>query len=183
MLCNGVSIEELAAREGVTRRRMRAIVQETLARRAPEPPAEFLALQIARLNEAMFVAFGAMANGHLEAVDRVVRIVREYDRCHGFAPRSASARSASRGRAKGAAPAGPARLEMASQGPEKPQFAAGDGEPREAIGPLRAAARAYDLGLARRLEMAPQSLEKPQFAAEKRRAGPKPAETRSPSSS
>jgi len=52
-LCAGVSVAELAAREGVTQRRMRAVVKELLARRMPQPPAEYLALQIARLNEAL----------------------------------------------------------------------------------------------------------------------------------
>ena len=68
----------------------------------PEPPAEFVALQVSRLNEALLVAYGAMSGGNLRAVDRVVKIVRELDRYHGFvaaerrslpdAPRLASAR-------------------------------------------------------------------------------------------
>ena len=32
------------------------------------------------------VAYGSMASGNLTAVDRVVRIVREMDRYHGFFP-------------------------------------------------------------------------------------------------
>ena len=39
---------------------------------------------MSRLNEAMIVAYGAMAGGNLKAVDRVVRIVSEMDRYHGF---------------------------------------------------------------------------------------------------
>ena len=58
---------------------------EILARRAPQPPAEFLAVQISRLSEALLVSYGAMGGGNLEAVDRVVKIVRELDRYHGFA--------------------------------------------------------------------------------------------------
>ena len=50
----------------------------------PEPPAEFLALQVSRLNEALLVAYGAMSGGNLQAVDRVVKIVRELDRYHGL---------------------------------------------------------------------------------------------------
>ena len=64
---------------------MRALVQEILARRAPQPPADFLALQVSRLNEALVVSYGAMSRANLQAVDRVVRIVRELDRYHGFA--------------------------------------------------------------------------------------------------
>src|SRR5271166_5353527 len=63
---------------------MRALVREILARRMPEPPAEFVALQVNRLNEALLVAHGAMWGANLGAVDRVVKIVRELDRYHGF---------------------------------------------------------------------------------------------------
>ena len=85
LLNAGVSIAEIAAREGVTERRIRQRVQEILARRAPRAPAEFVALQVSRLNEALLVAYSAMGNQNLEAVDRVVRIVRELDRYHGLA--------------------------------------------------------------------------------------------------
>lgn len=68
---------------------MRNLVREILSERMPQPPAEFLALQVSRLNEALLVSFSAMhdpAEGtNFEAVDRVVRIVRELDRYHGFA--------------------------------------------------------------------------------------------------
>src|SRR5271157_3634265 len=84
LLNRGVSVAEIAAREKVTEKRMRALVSEILARRMPEPPAEFLALQVSRLNEALLVAYGAMSGANLRAVDRVVRIVRELDRYHGF---------------------------------------------------------------------------------------------------
>jgi hypothetical protein len=81
----GVSVPEIAGRQGVTERRIRQRVQEILAKRAPRAPAEFVALQVSRLNEALLVAYSAMANQNLEAVDRVVRIVRELDRYHGLA--------------------------------------------------------------------------------------------------
>jgi hypothetical protein len=55
-----------------------------LARRAIDPPHEFIQLQIRRLSEAMLVAYTAMNNGNLQAVDRVVKVVRELDRYHGF---------------------------------------------------------------------------------------------------
>ena len=81
----GVSVVEIAEREGVTRRRTRALVQEILARRAPAPPAEFLAMQVGRLSEALLVSYSAMSPSNPQAVDRYVRIVRELDRYHGFA--------------------------------------------------------------------------------------------------
>jgi hypothetical protein len=84
LLNRGVSIPEIAAQQGLSLKRMRNLVREILARRMPQPPAEFLALQVSRLNEALLVAYSAM-HTNLEAVDRVVRIVRELDRYHGFA--------------------------------------------------------------------------------------------------
>ena len=83
-LNSGLSIAEIATRERVTDRGMRKYVRGLLARRAPEPPAEFMALQVSRLNEALFVSYNAMSGANLEAVDRVVKIVRELDRYHGF---------------------------------------------------------------------------------------------------
>ena len=84
LLNRGVWVAEIAAREEVTEKRMRSVVSEILARRMPEPPAEFLALQVSRLSEALLVAYSAMSGANLRAVDRVVKIVRELDRYHGF---------------------------------------------------------------------------------------------------
>jgi hypothetical protein len=89
LLNRGASVPEIAASEGLTLKRMRNVVREILSERMPQPPAEFLALQVSRLNEALLVSFTAMhtaAEGtNFEAVDRVVRIIRELDRYHGFA--------------------------------------------------------------------------------------------------
>ena len=89
-LNRGVSVAEVAERERLSLKRMRNLVQEILAKRIPQPPAEFLALQVSRLNEALLVSYSAMYNSdsgaNFEAVDRVVRIVRELDRYHGFSP-------------------------------------------------------------------------------------------------
>jgi hypothetical protein len=130
LLNGGVSIAEVAAREGVTVKRMHAFIREILPRRAPQPPAEFLALQISR-NEALIVSYNAMSRANLEAVDRVVRIVRELDRYHGFAAaeparfpvasRLAARRASllrSRRRKDG-------RKELAPQAIESPRFAPG----------------------------------------------------------
>ena len=44
----------------------------------------------------MLVAYSAMSNGNLKAVDQVIKVVRELDRYHGFAPdRSAQRHAAS----------------------------------------------------------------------------------------
>jgi hypothetical protein len=89
LLNRGASVPEIAASEGLTLKRMRNLVREILAERMPQPPAEFLALQVSRLNEALLVSFTATHDPkdgtNFEAVDRVVKIVRELDRYHGFA--------------------------------------------------------------------------------------------------
>src|SRR5271163_16887 len=83
-LTRGVSVAEIAEWEDVGEKCMRALVRDILARRMPEPPAQFLAMQVSRLEEALRASFGAMSGANLQAVDRVVRILRELDRYHGF---------------------------------------------------------------------------------------------------
>ncbi len=83
-LAAGQSIEELAAREDIPLRRARERVSAILSRN-PDPPAEFASLQMRRLSEAMIVATAAMSEGNLRAVDRVVKITREFDRYAGLA--------------------------------------------------------------------------------------------------
>jgi hypothetical protein len=89
LLNRGVSVAEIAGRERLTLKRMHNRVQEILAKHMPQPPGEFLALRVSRLNEALLVSYSAMhdsvAGTNFEAVDRVLRIVREFDRYHGFA--------------------------------------------------------------------------------------------------
>jgi DNA-binding CsgD family transcriptional regulator len=89
LLNRGVSIPEIAEREGLSIKRMRNVVRDILAERMPQPPAEFLALQVSRLNEALLLSYNAMhttgVGTNFEAIDRVVKIVRELDRYHGFA--------------------------------------------------------------------------------------------------
>jgi hypothetical protein len=83
-LNRGVPIVEIAEREDVSENRMRRLVRDVLARRMPAPPAQFIVMQVNRLNEALRLSFGAMSGANLQAVDRVVKIVRELDRYHGF---------------------------------------------------------------------------------------------------
>ena len=121
---------------------MRALVSEILARRMPEPPAEFLALQVSRLNEALLVAYSAMSGGNLGAVDRVVKIVRELDRYHGFS--AADRRSHTRRiEAKAAGPLALAadRPEMAPQSLERIESAPGNALVPAASNPEDAALR------------------------------------------
>ena len=84
LLKSGVPIAEIALQEGLSVRRAREVVQEILERREVDPPAGFAQLQIGRLSDAMMVAYTAMMEGDLHALDRVLRIVGELDRYHGF---------------------------------------------------------------------------------------------------
>ena len=84
-LNRGVPVAVIAEWEDVGEKRMRTLVRDILARRMPEPPVQFLAMQVSRLNEALLVSFDAMSGSNLQAVDRVVKIVRALDRYHGFA--------------------------------------------------------------------------------------------------
>ena len=52
----------------------------------PAAPALFVATQVSRLHEALLVSYSAMSGDNLQAVDRVVKIVRELDRYHGHEP-------------------------------------------------------------------------------------------------
>src|SRR5271170_242791 len=85
LLNRGVPVVEIAELEDVGEKHMRALVREALARRMPEPPAQFAAMHASRLEEALRTSFDAMSGANLRAVDRVVKIVRELDRYHGFA--------------------------------------------------------------------------------------------------
>ena len=82
-LNRGVSVAEIAGEISVGEKRTRAVIREILARRMPHPPEQFVAIQVSRLNEAMFHAFTAMSPTNLKAVAQVVKIVRELDRYGG----------------------------------------------------------------------------------------------------
>jgi hypothetical protein len=87
-LAAGVTIEEIAASEGISCKWARERKAAILAARAIDPPHEFIKLQIRRLSEAMLVAYSAVSGGNLQAVDQVIKVVRELDRYHGFGPSS-----------------------------------------------------------------------------------------------
>ena len=88
---------------------------------------------MSRLSEALIVAYSAMSGGNLRAVDRVVKIVRELDRYHGFV--AAERRSLPDASRLEAPPEGALaleaplrdRLEMAPQEPEKIDSAPANG--------------------------------------------------------
>jgi hypothetical protein len=136
-LAAGVTIEEIAASEGISPRWARERKAAILAERAIEPPHEFIQLQIRRLSEAMLVAYSAMSNGNLQGVDRVVKIVRELDRYHGFGPYSNSERLAAPG------PVEPPPLALPEPPPALPAPEA-DGAPDGAAGEPRVPTPAED---------------------------------------
>ena len=78
----GAPVPEIAARLGISEGEARARLRVALASALPESPEVFAALQISRLNEALLVAYSAMGEMGLKAVDRVLRIVRALDRLH-----------------------------------------------------------------------------------------------------
>ena len=83
-LTAGASVAQIALAEDVTARRVRQIIAEMLASRAVDPPDGFVPLQIARLGDAMRIAHAKMMEGDLQALDRLIRVVGELDRNHGF---------------------------------------------------------------------------------------------------
>ena len=83
-LAAGVTIEEIAASEGISVKWARERKAAVLASRVIDTPHEFIKLQIRRLSEAMLVAYSAMSMGNVKAVDKVIKVVRELDRYHGF---------------------------------------------------------------------------------------------------
>ena len=85
-LAAGATIEEIAASEGISLKWARERKAAVLASRVIDTPHEFIKLQIRRLSEAMLVSYSAMSLGDLKAVDKVIKVVRELDRYHGFAP-------------------------------------------------------------------------------------------------
>ena len=93
-LKGGVSMAEIARREGISERGLRKYVRTLFARRAPEATGEFIATQMSRLNEALRVSFGAMSAENLPAVDRVVKSCANSTAIRAFAAARAALRRA-----------------------------------------------------------------------------------------
>jgi hypothetical protein len=83
-LTSGLSVTHIARVENLTVRRVRQIIAKMLDEREVDPPAGFVQLQIARLSEAMIVTRTMMMEGDLQAMDRLIRLIGELDRYHGF---------------------------------------------------------------------------------------------------
>src|SRR5665213_1521150 len=83
-LVAGESVDAIAEREGLSRKRIETMLRDELRRRWVAPAEDYARLQIARL-EAMSARLAASAeNGELPAVDRMLKILDRLDRYHGF---------------------------------------------------------------------------------------------------
>jgi len=149
-LTTGVSIGYMARVEHIAVRRPRQIIAEMLAQREVYQLVGFVQLQIARLSDAMIVAHTRMREGDLKAMDRLINLVGELDRYHGFgrvqiaAARRSPARWRRRRRPsappqrasfsrRGRRPRTPRRKFSAPQALERPRNAAGIGPGRYSV--------------------------------------------------
>ncbi|HLH50410.1 MAG TPA: sigma factor-like helix-turn-helix DNA-binding protein [Roseiarcus sp.] len=78
----GWSYEAIAQEENLSRERIRQIVKQTLDRREVDPEADFVRLQIARLDPALRLAAEKIAAGDLRAIDRLLRVLDRMDEYH-----------------------------------------------------------------------------------------------------
>jgi hypothetical protein len=79
----GESCLAIARDEGCSAPRLRAIIAEALDKREIDPLAQFAQLQIARLNDALYVAHAGMVTGDLQGLDRLLCVVDQLDRYTG----------------------------------------------------------------------------------------------------
>jgi hypothetical protein len=83
-LVAGESVDAIAEKEGLSRKRVETMLRDELRRRWVAPAEDYARLQIARL-EAMSARLAASAEaGDLPAVDRMLKILDRLDRYHGF---------------------------------------------------------------------------------------------------
>jgi len=89
-LVAGETVDAIAEKEGLTRRRVETMLRDELRRRWIAPAEDYARLQIARL-EAMAARLAAKAEkGELPAIDRVLKILDRLDRYHGFSKLTAA---------------------------------------------------------------------------------------------
>ncbi len=86
----------IARLENCSAQAVRKLIARELAGRRIDPAGDFAKLQIARLNDALMAANSKMLEGDMAALDRVVKVVAELDRYHGFAQALARRENAAR---------------------------------------------------------------------------------------
>lgn len=79
-LREGWPYTEIAREEGLTDRRIRQIVSETLKKRIVDAPADHALLQLARLEPALRLAAGAVADGDVRAIRYYLKLLDQLDR-------------------------------------------------------------------------------------------------------
>ena len=79
-LREGWAYDEIAEDEGVTAERIRQIVREALGKRLLDEETDHAKLQLARLRPAMRIAAEAVADGHIKAINPLLKILDRLDR-------------------------------------------------------------------------------------------------------
>jgi predicted transcriptional regulator len=79
-LREGWPYTEIAREEGLTDRRIRQIVSDTLKKRVVDAPADHALLQLARLEPALRLAAGAVASGDVQAIRYYLKLLDQLDR-------------------------------------------------------------------------------------------------------
>ena len=79
-LREGWAYDEIAEDEGVTAERIRQIVREALEKRLPDEETDHAKLQLARLQPAMRIAAMAVADGHIKAINPLLKVLDRLDR-------------------------------------------------------------------------------------------------------
>jgi hypothetical protein len=83
-LVAGEGVDEIAEKEGLSRKRIEKMLRDELKARWVAPAEDYARLQIVRL-EAMSARLAAKAEqGELPAIDRMLKILDRLDRYHGF---------------------------------------------------------------------------------------------------
>jgi hypothetical protein len=79
-LRDGRPLTQIAREEGLTDVRIRQIVSETLKKRVVDAPADHALLQLARLEPALRLAAGAVADGDVRAIRYYLKLLDQLDR-------------------------------------------------------------------------------------------------------
>jgi hypothetical protein len=82
---DGLTHDEIAELEGLTRERVRQIVAQSLARRDHEAGADHYRMQIARLDPALRLAAAKVAAGDLRGIDTLIKVLDRLDKYRGAA--------------------------------------------------------------------------------------------------
>jgi Sigma-70, region 4 len=80
---DGLTYDEVAESEGLTRERIRQIVAQGLAQRDCEAGADHYRMQIARLDPALRLAAAKVASGDLRGVDTLIKVLDRLDKYRG----------------------------------------------------------------------------------------------------